>query len=80
MVPRDSIENIMPVAEASLSTPCNHVCVMHPVRQICVGCGRMRDEIARWTEFSAADRARIMAQLPARLAATSNSTTAPAQG
>ncbi len=71
MVPRDSFENIMPVAEASLATSCNRVCVMPPARQICIGCGRTLDEVARWLEFSDLERGRIMAQLPARLA-TSN--------
>jgi predicted Fe-S protein YdhL (DUF1289 family) len=47
------------------------VCVVHPTRQLCIGCGRSLDEIARWVECGAAERARIMAQLPARLASMS---------
>jgi predicted Fe-S protein YdhL (DUF1289 family) len=52
------------------------VCVVHPTRQLCIGCGRSLDEIARWVECGAAERARIMAQLPARLASMSAVATA----
>jgi predicted Fe-S protein YdhL (DUF1289 family) len=38
-----------------------------PCARFCIGCGRSLDEIARWIDFDAAERARIMAQLPARL-------------
>jgi predicted Fe-S protein YdhL (DUF1289 family) len=40
---------------------------VHPTTGLCAGCGRSLDEIARWIDFDAAERARIMAQLPARL-------------
>ncbi len=73
-------ERIMPVAEANLANPCNRVCVMHPARHICIGCGRTLDEIARWIDLGAAERARITAQLPGRLAASEAANTAPAQG
>ncbi len=59
----------MPTAEASLASPCNRICVMHPARQVCIGCGRTLDEIARWIDLSEVERARIMAELPSRLAA-----------
>jgi predicted Fe-S protein YdhL (DUF1289 family) len=55
-------------AETSIQSPCNRVCVVHPTLGLCIGCGRSLDEIARWIDFAAADRARIMAQLPSRLA------------
>jgi uncharacterized protein len=53
----------------SIESPCNRVCVMHPRLGHCIGCGRSLDEIARWSDFAPAERARIMAQLPPRLAA-----------
>jgi predicted Fe-S protein YdhL (DUF1289 family) len=59
----------MPSVETSIQTPCNRVCVVHPMRQLCIGCGRTLDEIARWIELGDAERTRIMAQLPSRLAA-----------
>ena len=34
---------------------------------LCFGCGRTRDEIGSWINFSAAERADIMAALPARM-------------
>jgi predicted Fe-S protein YdhL (DUF1289 family) len=55
-------------SETSISSPCNRVCVVHPVSRICVGCGRSLDEIACWLALSEAERMAIMAQLPARLA------------
>jgi predicted Fe-S protein YdhL (DUF1289 family) len=45
--------------------------VVHPTLGLCIGCGRSLDEIARWSDFAPAERARIMAQLPPRLAALS---------
>jgi predicted Fe-S protein YdhL (DUF1289 family) len=59
----------MASAKANIESPCNKVCVMHPSLGLCIGCGRSLDEIARWSDFATAERARIMAQLPPRLAA-----------
>lgn len=56
-------------AETAIESPCTKVCVVHPARAICLGCGRSLDEIARWTTLTKAERATIMAQLPARLSA-----------
>jgi predicted Fe-S protein YdhL (DUF1289 family) len=61
----------MASAEANIETPCNRICVVHPTLGVCIGCGRSLDEIARWSDFAPAERARIMAQLPARLATLS---------
>jgi predicted Fe-S protein YdhL (DUF1289 family) len=51
-----------------VSSPCKSICVVHPSAPLCIGCGRSLDEIGRWTALSEAERAAIMAQLPARLA------------
>jgi uncharacterized protein len=59
----------MASAKTSIETPCNRVCVVHPSLGLCIGCGRSLDEIGRWSDFTPAERTRIMAQLPARLAA-----------
>jgi predicted Fe-S protein YdhL (DUF1289 family) len=61
----------MASAETSIETPCNRVCVVHPSLGLCIGCGRSLDEIGRWSDFAAAERTRIMAQLPSRLAVLS---------
>jgi predicted Fe-S protein YdhL (DUF1289 family) len=53
---------------AEIETPCNKVCAVDPVSGLCVGCGRTVAEIAGWIGFTAADRARVMAELPQRVA------------
>lgn len=49
-----------------IESPCVKVCVIDPASALCRGCGRRLDEIARWSAMSAAERSRIMADLPAR--------------
>lgn len=66
----------MAAADPRIETPCTRICVMHPTSGLCIGCGRSRDEIARWLDYSAAERARIMTQLPSRLAALSGTAAA----
>ena len=56
-------------AMPDVETPCIKLCVLDPATNHCLGCGRSLDEIARWTAFSDEERRRIMAELPARLAA-----------
>jgi hypothetical protein len=62
---------------SGIESPCIKVCVVDPTRKLCIGCGRSLDEIARWMDYSTAERARIMAQLPARLAGVSAAADAP---
>jgi len=52
-----------------IETPCTKVCVVDPASRLCVGCGRSLEEIGRWTVMTADERARVMAELPRRLAA-----------
>jgi hypothetical protein len=61
----------------SIETPCIQACLLHPTSQHCIGCGRSLDEIAHWIELGDSNRAAIMAQLPARLAAMRGPTSAP---
>lgn len=51
---------------AKIETPCISVCVVHAGSGLCKGCLRTIDEIAAWKGMSDAERARIMAELPAR--------------
>lgn len=51
-----------------IETPCIKICTLDAATGRCLGCGRSVDEIARWSAMSAAERARIMGELPARLA------------
>jgi len=52
---------------ARASTPCLKVCLLDPETGLCEGCGRTREEIARWGGMSEEERLRIMAGLPERL-------------
>jgi predicted Fe-S protein YdhL (DUF1289 family) len=52
---------------ADIESPCNKICAVDPISALCVGCGRTLAEIEGWIRFSAAERARIMAELPRRL-------------
>ena len=47
-------------------SPCNKVCVMDAEGRYCLGCARTLDEIARWGEMNDAERAAVLAALPAR--------------
>lgn len=55
-----------PTIDSTLESPCVKVCVIDPASGLCRGCARSLDEIARWSAMSAAERARIMVDLPAR--------------
>jgi hypothetical protein len=44
------------------------VCAVSGATGLCVGCGRTLKEIGGWTRFTDAERAAIMAALPARRA------------
>ena len=39
-------------AEPEVKSPCVSICVLNEA-QICLGCGRSRDEIARWSSATA---------------------------
>jgi predicted Fe-S protein YdhL (DUF1289 family) len=51
-----------------IETPCIKICTLDAASGRCLGCGRTVNEIARWSTMSAAERARVMDELPARLA------------
>jgi len=51
------------------STPCVKICVVDPVSELCIGCGRTPGEIAVWRDLSEPERFEIMAGLPNRLRA-----------
>jgi predicted Fe-S protein YdhL (DUF1289 family) len=53
---------------AAIVSPCINVCALDPASGLCMGCGRTGNEIAAWISFSDDERARIMAQLPQRMA------------
>jgi len=51
---------------AEVQSPCVKICVVHPVEGLCVGCLRTVAEIAAWSRLTPAERAAVMADLPAR--------------
>ena len=53
-----------------ITTPCIKVCAVSGQTGLCIGCGRTLAEIAGWGAMSEPERQAIMAELPARLAAT----------
>jgi hypothetical protein len=52
----------------SIDSPCNRICAIDPVSGFCIGCGRTIAEISEWIGMRDGERARIMAELPQRLA------------
>jgi len=50
-----------------VSSPCIRVCILDPETGLCEGCGRTREEIARWFRLPEEERRRIMAELPERM-------------
>jgi uncharacterized protein len=56
-----------------IESPCTNICTLDARSGLCLGCGRTVDEIAGWAAMSADDRARIMAELPARRASLTES-------
>ncbi|MBX6329341.1 MAG: DUF1289 domain-containing protein [Pseudolabrys sp.] len=51
-----------------IESPCVKICTLDARSGLCLGCGRSIDEIARWGAMTAEERARIMRELPDRLA------------
>jgi len=52
---------------APIKSPCILVCAIEPESGHCYGCGRSRDEIAGWMNFSPQFRDEIMEELPQRV-------------
>jgi predicted Fe-S protein YdhL (DUF1289 family) len=51
-----------------IESPCIKVCTLDARSGHCLGCGRSVEEIARWSAMGDAERARVIAELPARFA------------
>ena len=50
-----------------MKTPCIMVCVLDTKTGYCFGCGRTREEVAGWSNYSDEERDAIMEALPERL-------------
>jgi uncharacterized protein len=51
-------------------SPCNKICTLNP-SNICVGCGRSREEIATWSQLSDAEKKRVLELAASRLKSVS---------
>jgi predicted Fe-S protein YdhL (DUF1289 family) len=51
-----------------IESPCNKICTVDSASGLCIGCGRNLAEIESWIRLSDKDRARVIADLPQRLA------------
>ena len=52
---------------SQIDSPCKLICDLDLEHGPCKGCGRSREEIARWTRYSDVQRQYIMTELSARL-------------
>lgn len=52
------------------ASPCVKICVVDPLSELCVGCGRTIAEIATWSELDAEAQHAVLAKLGPRLEAT----------
>jgi len=52
-----------------IESPCKLICQLDLKTSLCLGCGRSREEIARWTRLTDAQRSSIMQELDARMEA-----------
>ncbi len=50
-------------SEARPPSPCIQVCRIEPTDQVCEGCRRTLDEIARWSRMSEAEREPVWQRL-----------------
>ncbi len=56
----------IPGLPRAVASPCVQVCAVDAALGLCLGCRRTLAEIAGWSRFTDAERARILAELPAR--------------
>jgi uncharacterized protein len=47
-------------------SPCTSVCELDTTSDICLGCGRLLDEIARWGAMSAEEKWEVLRRAEAR--------------
>ena len=49
-----------------VESPCVEVCRMDPAMEVCVGCWRTLDEIARWRDMGEAERESVLVAVAER--------------
>ena len=55
-----------------MNSPCTKVCVMDADNRYCLGCRRTLGEIARWGQMTESEQGAVLAQLAARISASSS--------
>ncbi|WP_428669440.1 DUF1289 domain-containing protein [Reyranella sp.] len=55
-----------PYAARRVMSPCKSICIMDSRSNLCLGCKRTIDEIARWSMMNDDERRTIVASLKAR--------------
>lgn len=68
---------VMDSHRPAIVSPCVKLCAVDGASGLCVGCLRTLSEIAAWSGLHPAERARIMAELPARRDRVPSSAPAP---
>ena len=63
-----------------IESPCIRSCTLDAAGQLCIGCFRTLDEIMAWTQLSEAERASVLARLPARRSAHKANPRGPSAG
>ncbi|WP_442755295.1 DUF1289 domain-containing protein [Methylocystis sp. JAN1] len=58
-----------------IPSPCNKICTLNS-NNVCVGCGRSREEIGAWSQLSEDDKKRVAERAKARLLAIAGLTPA----
>lgn len=58
----------LPPEKDDVASPCARICTLDPGRELCIGCGRTRAEIADWTRLSVDEKRRVLAVAEARRA------------
>jgi uncharacterized protein len=66
LAPQAAAGHLTAMDQQPIATPCVKVCVVDGESGLCLGCYRTLPEVAGWTRFSDAERARIMAGLADR--------------
>jgi len=62
----DKAEMAMDLESDFVLSPCIGVCEVHKRAQVCVGCYRTMEEIARWTSYTLHEKRAIWTQIMAR--------------
>ncbi len=60
----------------NISSPCVNVCQLDS-QDVCIGCFRTRDEIARWTQMTDEEKSVVIAALKDRQGAESSECISP---